>query len=392
MAKRQSQPKSIGAKDTFDTFWVMINLNGPRYWKISNGVIEKSSAPADFQGPVLSFDDTADFRVRFDKSSSVANARKYFLTEKQEKCRAVAGLKKGIYYGTPIGRIDQFEHKLYPGSFYIDQLLEKKKVSFDQDKIVGFSLESNDENQFNIIVLYSVSVSGDMSQPEIALNPPDLQLVIREYAQQNGVTDTDPILFTIDDIANNLIAGPGYPIEEMVGGIPLKSIEKIGASILGLGLIASLGISGVQYMTTNSNIATNKTMQGQITAKKSATDSLIKENIHAFSRLTSVKPEQLTAYSELLWNNFSLVTTARADRETGVLRARVPVEVLEASGTGGNTMRLNNYSDIKNTLDRTFSEGLSRGKLTLSADNNAYEIEYNFKTLDNNLNSIVGRK
>lgn len=391
MARGQSTPKSLGPKDSFSTFWVMINLNGPRYWKISNGVIEKSSAPGENQGPVLSFDDTADFRVRFDKSSSLASARKYFLTEKQEKCRAVQG-KKGVYYGTPFGRIEQFEHRLYPGSFYIDQLIEKKHISFDQDRVVGFSFESNDDDKFNIIVLYSITVSGDISQPEIALNPPDLQLVIREYAQQNGVVDNEPILFTIEDLIDNVVAGPGYPIEDMLGAVPLKSIEKIGASILGVALLASLGISGFQYLSTQSNLSNIKTTESSIQQKKTATDTLIRENIHAFSRLTSVKANMLTSYSDLLWSNYSLVTTAKADRENGLLKARIPVEVADSTGNGGTSKRLNSYDNIKKTLDRTFTDGLSRGKLTLSADNNAYEIEYNFKTLDNNLNSLVGRK
>ena len=383
--------KSIGPKQKFDTFWVMINLNGPRYWKIADGIIEKSSAPSAHQGPVISFDDTSDFRVKFDKSSSVSNAKKYFLTEKQEKCRVFNGAK-GVYYGTPIGRIEQFEHKLYPGAYYLDQIIENKKIEFEQDKIVGFSFESNDESSFNIIVLYSLTTGGELSQPEIALNPPDIQLVIREYAQQNGVVDTDPVLFSIDDILNNVIAGPGYPTEDMVGTVSLKSIEVFIAAALGLGVLGSGTISGYQYLASEHNLSTEKSIKTQIASKKAATDNLLRENIHAFAKLTSVDGAQTTSLSEVLWTRYSLVTTASSTRDGGLLKARIPVESVEQLATGGFVTKLNDYDVIKKTLDRTFTEGLSRGKLTLSAENNAYEIEYNFKTLDNNFISIVGRK
>ena len=391
MAKRQVISKTIGPKEKFSSFWVMINLNGPRYWKVSNGIIEKSSAPASNQGPVISFDDTSDYRVKYDKNGSLTNAKKYFLTEQQEKCRVFSG-KKGIYYGTPVGRIEQFEHILYPGSFYIDQLVEKQKTAFDQDKIIGFKFESTDENNFSIIVLFSLTTSGEMSQPEIALNPPDLQLVIRDYAQQHGVTDTEPVLFGIDDLINNVVVGSGYPTEDMVGSLSVNTIEKICAVTITAGLMLSLSASGMQYWLTNNNINNNIQAQKKVDDKKKATEVLIKENLHAFSRLTSINTTAFTTYSELLWNNYSLVTSAKADRENGVLRARIPVEILEASGSGGNIIKLSKYNDIKTNLDRTFTDGLSRGKLTISADNNAYEIEYNFKTLDNNFNSLVGRK
>ena len=107
MAK--SRVRALNPNRTFDTFWVLINLSGPRYWKVSRDSIEKSSAPLPNEGPVISFDETSDFRVSYQKSSSVKQATKYFLTEKQEKSRVFQGPKYNLgqgsytpFYGTPI--------------------------------------------------------------------------------------------------------------------------------------------------------------------------------------------------------------------------------------------------------------------------------------------------
>ena len=63
--------RSLSPNRTFDTFWVMINLSGPRYWKISKDGIEKTGAPARNEGPVISFDEVSDFRVAYQKNGSI---------------------------------------------------------------------------------------------------------------------------------------------------------------------------------------------------------------------------------------------------------------------------------------------------------------------------------
>ncbi len=174
MAK--SRVRALNPNRTFDTFWVLINLSGPRYWKVSRDSIEKSSAPLPNEGPVISFDETSDFRVSYQKSSSVKQATKYFLTEKQEKSRVFQGPKYNLgqgsytpFYGTPIARLELFQHKVFPGAYFIDHLLAKQKIKLDEARVIGFKFEDANElgEGFTIIVLYGIHTNGELSEPQV---------------------------------------------------------------------------------------------------------------------------------------------------------------------------------------------------------------------------------
>lgn len=390
MAKKNPTQQRIRPKDRIDSFWVMISLGMARYWKVSSSGIEKSGAPAEHQGPVLTFDDTSDFRFASAKKVSAADARSYFLTQHQEKCRVFSS-SPTVYYGTPIARIHQFEHTLYPGAYYLDMLLEKNKVSLDQDKVVGFSFQVGGEDEFNIVVLFARRPNGDMSPPQVSLNPPDLNLTIREFADNHKATDEDPILYTVEDIIG-LPAGTGYPIEDLVLGTSVRSIKRSVASILALTTAASFAMSGYHYMAAAA-VADEAQAQKKRTAEVSTSiEKLLQVELHKYARMNSVKTDSLFNYAESLWSKYSLVTHAQIDRKNGVLKAYIPVEETVQDGSGKVARKLNDYAEIRKQLDKPTAEGLARSKTTLSQDTNAYQVEYNFQSLDSDFSSVAGAK
>lgn len=389
MAKKA---RGLSPSRTFDTFWVMINLSGPRYWKVSPEGIEKVSAPSLQEGPVLCFDETSDFRVAYSKKASIKQASKYFLTEKQEKCRVFAGARYNLgagnytpYYGTAINRVDQFAHRLFPGSYFIDQLLTRQKVKLEEDRVVGFRFEepSNTGDGFSILILYGLRTNGDMTEPQVSLNPPELELIIRDYAQTNSIENFEPMLFTMEDLAR-IPQGIGYPVEAMVGTIPVRYFT----SMLALGLLGAAGMSfaysGYLWLSIASATKEANAADKRVTDAKKKMEQLLLTSLPQLSERTSINYNRLFTYSEQIYNPVMSIKDATMTRDSGSIN----VDVFIFGGSKG----INPYNDIFALINNELPVGLIRKNTYVSGDSNAYTIQFEFQPLDSNIHSLIGLK
>lgn len=385
--------RSLSPGRTFDTFWVMINLSGPRYWKVSPAGIEKVGAPLPQEGPVLCFDETSDFRVAYPKAGTLKQAAKYFLTEKQEKCRVFVGSKNNLsagnytpYYGTAVNRVDQFAHRLFPGSYFIDQLLVRQKIKLTEDRVVGFRFEEQNDagDGFSIIILYGLRTNGDMTEPQVSLNPPELDLIIRDYAQTNGIDNFEPMLFTMEDLSR-VPQGIGYPVETMVGTIPVRYFT----SMIALGLLGTAGLSyaysGYLWLSIESAKKDATVAEKRASDAKKRTEQLLVANLPQLAERTSIEYNRLFVYSEQLYNPVMSIKDATMTRESGTIQADVYI-------FGGANKDLNPYRDISALVNNDLPQGLTRKNIYVSGDSNAYKIQFEFKSLDSTIHSLIGLK
>ena len=390
MAKKA---RSLSPGRTFDTFWVMINLSGPRYWKVSPTGIEKVGAPSSQEGPVLCFDETSDFRIAYPKTGSLKQAAKHFLTEKQEKCRVFVGSKYNLgaesytpYYGTAVNRVDQFAHRLFPGSYFIDQLLARQKVKLTEDRVVGFRFEepSDTGDGFSIIIMYGLRTSGDMTEPQVSLNPPELDLIIRDYAQTNGIENFEPMLFTMDDLAR-VPQGIGYPVEAMMGSVPVRYFT----SMIALGLLGTAGLSfaysGYLWLSIESAKKEATLAEKRASDAKVKTEQLLVSSLPQLAERTSITYARLFTYSELLYSPVMSIKDATMTRDSGTIQADVYI-------FGGSNKELNSYKDISALVNSDLPQGLTRKNIYVSGDSNAYKIQFEFQSLDSTIHSLIGLK
>lgn len=390
MAKKA---RSLSPGRTFDTFWVMINLSGPRYWKVSPTGIEKVGAPLPQEGPVLCFDETSDFRISYPKNGSIKQAAKYFLTEKQEKCRVFMGTKYNLgansftpYYGTAVNRVDQFSHRLFPGSYFIDQLLVRQKVKLEEDRVVGFRFEEQSDtgDGFSIIILYGLRTNGDMTEPQVSLNPPELELIIRDYAQTNGIENFEPMLFSMEDLAR-IPQGIGYPIEPMVGTIPVRYFT----SMLALGLLGTAGLSfaysGYLWLSIESAKSDAIVAEKRANEAKKKTEQLLIASLPQLAERTSIDYNRLFTYSEQIYNPVMVIKEASLTRDVGSIQADIYIFGAGAKG-------LNPYNDIFALVNNDLPQGLTRKNTYVSGDSNAYKIQFEFQSLDSTIHSLIGLK
>jgi len=386
--------KKLNHKNTFDTFWVMINLSGPRYWKVTPDTIEKTSAPSATEGPVICFDEASDFRIALPKKGSVAQATKYFLTEKQEKCRVFTGPRGNIgsetytpFYGTPVTRVEQFEHRIYPGAYFIDVLLQQQKIKLNEDRVIGFKLQHDDEDGFCIIVLFAVRPNGDISEPQVSLNPPEFDLIVRDYAQRNGIEQTEPLLFNIEDL-HKVPLGIGYPVEPMLGNTPIRYITSLVAiGLMGVSCV-SFVYSGYLWLGAQSARENTTRLNAQTEQVKRQINTIVQSNIGQLSELTSVRYNKLFEYALVIHQDNITFDRALINREKGQFFVTAN---LFQSATRTNLIPFD-YTLVTKALKKELPEGLTRTNILIGNNTNAYKIEYEFKALDSNIHSALGIK
>lgn len=380
MSKKDDRPTSIRPGAGMDSFWVMVNLgNRPRYWKISrDGVVKKEAPPVGGDGPVLSFDEGSDYRVTLASGGASAAAR-HFLQENLAKTRVFSPNKK-VWYGTPVERLAEFDHHIYSGTYFLDRLLDKVGRP-DDARIVGFRFHSGDEDSFTIVVMYALQQSGELSALQLSLNPPDLDLTLREFASEHSVTDTDPLLFSVSDVLG-LTAGQAYPSEDMLFGVPQRALYTGIAAIIGVAAFASFAFSGYQYVRTNEMKAETAAITKNVAKVQLSTATLLADNIYRYAALSSLNVERAIGYAEALWRPDVAIDSLSADRSIGKIVTRVAIQHVTKSANGSSAVELNDYATIQNNVERTFDTGLTRGKTSLKQDSHAYEVEYSFQTMD----------
>lgn len=387
--------RSLSTSRTFDSFWVMINLSGPRYWKVTPQGIEKVGAPLPSEGPVICFDETADFRVAYPKTGSLKQATKYFLTEKQEKCRVFMGQKYNLgggnytpFYGTAVNRVSQFSHRLFPGSYFIDQLLVKQKIKLNEDRVVGFSFNSGDgEDDFSIIILYGLRTNGDMTEPQVSLNPPELDLIIRDYAQTNGIENFEPMLFSREALSR-IPQGIGYPIETMLGNVPLRYLTSMIALALFGTASLSFAYSGYLWLSIESAKKAANEAEGRATTAKQKTETILLAHLPQLADRTTIDYNRLFEYTELIYSPVMVIKDAVLTRESGIIQTDV---FIFGKGSDGKGV-LNPYNKISSLVNNELPAGLTRKNIYVAGDSNAYKIQFEFQTLDSTIHSLIGLK
>jgi hypothetical protein len=392
MRNKNSSLSLLRPGDGMDSFWVMVVLGRPRYWKISSsGIVKQDDGPSPGEGPVLSFDATSDYRVQIGKGGAKA-ASNAFLQEYLTKTR-VFSINKKVWYGTPVERLDDFDHPIYSGTFFLDRLLDNVDRP-TESTVVGFRFQTGGEDDFTIVVMYALLSSGELTGLQLALNPPDLYLTLREFADQHKIVGTEPLLFGISDVLG-LTVGLSYPVGAMLFGIPKKSAQNAMALAISTVALASYAISGYQYVRAQEMTKSTLEITQQVANSRISIDKILIEHITRYAAMNSINVSRSLGYAEELWAPNVAIESLNADRDNGKIVARIAIQhsVTGIAGAKGPIgMGLESFEDITNNVERKFDNGLTRGKTSLKQESHTYEVEYSFQAMDSAIPTIAGIK
>lgn len=376
--------KSLVSK-RFDSFWVMVNLAGPQYWKVSrDGTIEKVNDVDPKDSPVISFDED-DYRGVFDHHISRNGARKHFLREYSEKSRLLYRGGKKPVYATPIHRLMQFNHYVYPGAWFMDKLIARDQLTHEEDKIIGFSFDREDDGDpFRIVVLYAWRADGSMSAPSVSLNPADIELIVSEFAKDNGVEASEVLLYPAEDIFD---VGPGmaYPLEEDTLGIPMSRVYSAAATLF---LVATVGVSGLDgWHMFSQKLAEKETLRiKKETAKvKSDQNRYVHDHLQGYIKSSTMVPSIALKYAGELYEPNTKLSRIEIANGIGAISVEVSFYQDRDIKQGFMPREIMEYMTLKQNIP-----GLTREQITLKGDTNAYEIKFTFKAANDSYFDLAG--
>jgi hypothetical protein len=206
----------------------------------------------------------------------------------------------GALYATPQIRFSEIAYRASPGSRLVD-LLHAQEETPGESATIGFQLKDL-SGADAIIVLFYRAPSGELSKPQVILNPDSLEFVLSQFATAHQIArDSKLFLYDVPQLLS--VAGTlrPYPDQPMFGSWPITQVLWGSVGVAGIVALAAAGWAGYQYHQLQS--------QGQavVQAKKQADDAeaharaLVENSSSTLAQQLSLQLERAIARSNDFW-------------------------------------------------------------------------------------------
>jgi hypothetical protein len=314
-ALKTTKPKGGSSRSVH----IYVQLEGNQrefFWSLKPDAIEEVGREDVQSAASFSREDIA---VRTPKTLAFKAAQDVALQEIGEPVHLVNRSKDlGYVYATREERPLTARFRLLPGQQALDRILKRKKLLQGKPLIAGFTF-TNAEGQVAVAILYHVSPEGDVSRPQVTLNPDRMEFVRNEFAKQRKLNpkETDVVLFSNSDFLAEVGALQAYPVEPVWRGIPVSRVWRFAAMVSAVGALGSCGwtvLGYVQQQQVNTKI---EQLTRQQDAAKEKASRLIGKSLYSFSHSLSIDQDRVFDVAQQLWvPGTQLTVEAKPDRAT----------------------------------------------------------------------------
>lgn len=325
-----------------------------------------------------------DLRLRAEGIKSHKGALDLVMSEVGDDVRVVFKPKSSnIVYATTTARV--LEHsptRIGPGALLIDRLI-KDDWSESNDIVCCVLLKTSDDAN-GLAILYHGNTNGDLSIPQISVNPDNLNFVISQFASAlklNLETTKVVILGNADLLkeANELV---GYPTETSWQGIPLSKVWRVSAVIGAIMATASVTFCGYSYLELSSAEKKTSSYTAKLNATKSEVDVLLSTSLKSFAKLQTLNLPRITERAGEVWTpgaKVSLEATSAVEKYVTTL----PL-LNKGSELGGTPSVLNQQSmdNIEPLIKLTPPEGCVKTAPEISGGLNVVQVTVNCENTD----------
>jgi hypothetical protein len=321
-AEKKSEKKSLTPKKSKGTSaketHIYVQLDGNQkefFWALRANGIEEVSRESVTRAASFSKD---DYAIKALKSLSHKAAEDLALQEIGEPVHLVNRSRDlGFVYATREERALTSTFRLAPGQQVLDKLLKRQKVA-GKHTIAGFTFLDS-EGRTAVAVLYYISPEGEITKPQVTLNPDKMEFVLGEFAKQRKLNrkDAEVVLFSNADFLSEAATLQSYPIERVWRGVPVSQLWRVAAMVAGIGAIGTLASTGLAYMQVRATDANIVTLQARQDQAKAQASRVIANNLYAFSHALSVDESVVFDTAQEIWRpGTRLVVEAKLDRAT----------------------------------------------------------------------------
>ncbi|KWU17830.1 hypothetical protein [Burkholderia cenocepacia] len=354
---------------------ILVNIegHGAVYFMVSDGGLREVK-PEDLAFAASFSPD--DHRFAIAAKATYQHAVDIAMSDIGEDVRIVLMAKAtGAAYATAAARIDDSPVRLGPGVFLVEQVL-KRNARPPGAFAVNLMLEDSASHR-SLAILYYVNAQGDISAPQVSVNPTNFHFTLSEFLHKHGASDDADVL----QISNAELAETAgelslYPNEAVWRGTPVRTLAWAGvvmAMIAAIGTGAYAGFEKVQLGALHSEA---KTVNARTADYDNKSGLLISSSLRSFAQTQSLDVGRLTDRAGALWVPRSKVSVeGNATHETYTLV--MPVDSGEYFNNRPSVLAQLQNQNIQQLLGLTPPEGCTKNTPGVSGGVNVLQITVN---------------
>lgn len=323
----------------------------------------------DLAGRVASFT-SKDFRFASDLPLTASGAQNFAVAELAEDARVINTSKTArSIYATTTTRVNEFAPvQLGPGLLLLEGIVPFAD-NHGQERVVGVQLQ-DESGSLALVVLYHVTPRGEVGQPQVAVNPGELQFVLQQFlAARRLDPDATPLtLLGNDDLLRAFDEFQSYPAESTFLGLPLSVATRGVAAIAVAAALAAAGYAGYGYhLDTTAKAALSRANAEKASALQQA-EALLVSSLASFSQTQALDLKAVAGIAQQVWVPGAKVSM-EATLATAVYKVDMPLTNLASGGT--SVLSQVQPDRLQALLEAPAPEGCTKSIMNLSGGLNA---------------------
>ena len=354
---------------------ILVNIegHGAVYFMVSANVLREVK-PEDLTFAASFSPD--DHRFAVGAKSTYQHAVDVAMSDIGEDVRIVQmGKSMGAAYATSAARIEDSPVRIGPGVLLVEQVL-KRNARPPGPFAVNLMLEDVASNR-SLAVLYYVSAQGDISAPQVSVNPTNFHFTLSEFLHKHGAADdADVLQITNAEIAETAADLSLYPNEAVWRGTSVRTLAWVGAVAAAVAVLGTGGLAGVEQLHLKALHSEAKAVNARATDYDRKSASLISSSLSSFAQIQSLDVGRLTDRAGALWvprSKVSVEGNATHEQYTLVM----PIDSGEYFNNRPSVLSQLQNQNIQQLLGLTPPEGCTKNTPGVSGGVNVLQITVN---------------
>lgn len=316
--KKKDAPKPrVSARAAANELDFFVELDEGRrvYWRL--GPTRLAQVDASGVSVAASFG-RGDHRILAESALKYSQANDIMLAEVGEEVRIVNATREvGAIYGSTVARLEEIGLSAGPG-LYLVELLRSAQGRPEGDVITGVLLR-DDDTGLSLAVLYHIDRNGEVSPPQVTVNPDNLDFTLSQFASSRrfGVENAQVQLFGNAQLLSVAKQLQVYPREAVWNGISVRKLLWTAAMVA----CGAAGLTGTwaatQYAMSHSAVSQAASLKTQVKRAEAELKELIGQSATSFAQNQSLNLKEVTDRAASLWVPHSrVVVEATVQRQT----------------------------------------------------------------------------
>jgi hypothetical protein len=278
-------------------------------------------------------------------------------------------------YACDAERVAAASYRFGPGLKVLEGLLAR--MTRPQGAFALCLLLRDEESGRAVAVLHYVSADNEISEPQVTVNPHNLQFTLAQFQSARGLGSDSAVIQVTNE---ELVAAAGelvlYPIEAQYCGMPLTKLLWAGVAVCSAVSLAAGGYAATQRIELASLNSRINTQKAETVRYDKRNQELISSSLRSFAEIQSVDVSRVFSRAGTLWVPRS---TLRVDASLGI-------EEYELTMTLAGNAYFNNRpsalaqienQDVQQLLKLTPPEGCMKSMPGVSGGVNVIQLKVN---------------